>query len=160
MLESVLRYLNNWFAVARHDDTYTVKDGAITLPFLQDGQWFRIVGSIFNDGLYQYGGELQLTDETFDGSVWALTIPKAVITLSGEIETWQAKNGEAGPYSSESFGGYSYTRATNSEGLAVSWQDVFARQLAPWKKPAGSWQYAQPNPHMTPPVPCDGSQWR
>ena len=158
MLETVLMYLNNWFAVGRYDDTYTIEDGGITLPFLANGQYFRIVGSLFNDGVYQYPAEL--TDETFDGSVWALAIPKELLSTVDEITAWQAKNGDSGPYTSESFGGYSYSKATNSKGLAVGWRDVFAAQLAPWKKLAGSWQYANPNPHMTPPVPHEPNPWR
>ena len=158
MLETVLMYLNNWFVVGRYDDTYTIEDGGITLPFLVDGQYFRIVGSLFNDGVYQYPAEL--TDETFDGSVWALAIPKALLSTVEEITAWTAKNGDSGPYTSESFGGYSYSKATNSKGLAVGWRDVFAAQLAPWKKPAGSWQYANPNPHMTPPEPHKDNPWR
>ena len=158
MLESVLMYLNNWFAVGRYDDTYTIEDGVITLPFLVDGQYFRIVGSLFNDGVYQYPAEL--TDETFDGSVWALSIPKALLSTVEEITAWTAKNGDSGPYTSESFGGYSYSKATNSKGLAVGWRDMFSAQLAPWKKPAGSWQYANPNPHMTPPEPHKDNPWR
>lgn len=158
MLETVLMYLNNWFSVGRYDDTYTIEDGGIALPFLVDGQYFRIVGSLFNDGVYQYPAEL--TDETFDGSVWALAIPKALLSTVKEITAWTAKNGDGGPYTSESFGGYSYSKATNSKGLAVGWRDVFAAQLAPWKKPAGSWQYANPNPHMTPPEPHKDNPWR
>lgn len=158
MLETVLMYLNNWFVVGRYDDTYTIEDGGITLPFLIDGQYFRIVGSLFNDGVYQYPAEL--TDETFDGSVWALAIPKALLSTVDEITAWTAKNGDGGPYTSESFGGYSYSKATNSKGLAVGWRDVFSAQLAPWKKPAGSWQYANPNPHMTPPEPHKDNPWR
>lgn len=158
MLETVLMYLNNWFVVGRYDDTYTIEDGGITLPFLVDGQYFRIVGSLFNDGVYQYPAEL--TDETFDGSVWALAIPKALLSTVEEITAWTAKNGDGGAYTSESFGGYSYSKATNSKGLAVGWRDVFAAQLAPWKKPAGSWQYANPNPHMTPPEPHKDNPWR
>ena len=158
MLETVLMYLNNWFAVGRYDDTYTIEDGGITLPFLVNGQYFRIIGSLFNDGVYQYPAEL--TDETFDGSVWALAIPKALLSTVEEITAWTAKNGDGGPYTSESFGGYSYSKATNSKGLAVGWRDVFAAQLAPWKKPAGSWQYANPNPHMTPPEPHKDNPWR
>ena len=158
MLETVLMYLNNWFAVGRYDDTYTIEDGGITLPFLTDGQYFRIVGSLFNDGVYQYPAEL--TDETFDGSVWALAIPKALLSTVDEITAWQAKSGDSGPYTSESFGGYSYSKATNSKGVAVGWRDVFAAQLAPWKKPAGSWQYANQNPHMTPPEPHKDNPWR
>lgn len=158
MLETVLMYLNNWFVVGRYDDTYTIEDGGITLPFLVNGQYFRIIGSLFNDGVYQYPAEL--TDETFDGSVWALALPKALLSTVEEITAWQAKNGDSGPYTSESFGGYSYSKATNSKGLAVGWRDVFAAQLAPWKKPAGSWQYANPNPHMTPPEPHKDNPWR
>lgn len=158
MLETVLMYLNNWFAVGRYDDTYTIEDGGITLPFLVNGQYFRIVGSLFNDGVYQYPAEL--TDETFDGSVWALAIPKALLSTVEEITAWTAKNGDSGPYTSESFGGYSYSKATNSKGMAVGWRDVFSAQLAPWEKPAGSWQYANPNPHMTPPEPHKDNPWR
>ena len=158
MLETVLMYLNNWFAVGRYDDTYTIEDGKLTLPFLVNGQYFRIVGSLFNDGVYRYPADL--TNETFDGSVWALALPKALLSTVDEITAWQAKNGDSGPYTSESFGGYSYSKATNSKGVAVGWRDVFAAQLAHWKKPAGSWQYANPNPHMTPPEPHKDNPWR
>lgn len=160
MLEQILMHLNNWFLVPGgvRADTYTIKDGSITLPFLANGQYFRIVGSLFNDGVYQYPAEL--TDETFDGSVWALAIPKALLSTVDEITAWTAKNGDSGPYTSESFGGYSYSKATNSKGMAVGWRDVFSSQLAPWKKPAGSWQYANPNPHMTPPEPHKDNPWR
>ena len=158
MLETVLMYLNNWFVVGRYDDIYTIEDRKLTLPFLANGQYFRIVGSLFNDGVYQYPAEL--TDETFDGSVWALAIPKALLSTVDEITAWTAKNGDGGLYTSESFGGYSYSKATTSKGLAVGWRDVFAAQLAPWKKPAGSWQYANPNPHMTPPEPHKDNPWR
>ena len=160
MLETVLMYLNNWFTVGRYDDTYTVEDGKLTLPLLSNGQYFRIVGSLFNDGVYQYSDTLELTDETFSGSVWALAVPKALLATVDEITTWTAKNGDNGPYTSESFGGYSYSKATNSKGVAVGWRDVFSAQLAPWKKPAGSWQYAEPNPHMTPPVSHEPNPWR
>ena len=80
MLETVLMYLNNWFVVGRYDDTYIIEDGGITLPFLANGQYFRIVGSLFNDGVYQYPADL--TDETFTGSVWALSLPKALLSTS------------------------------------------------------------------------------
>lgn len=159
MLESVLHYLHNWFLVAVYDDLYTIKDGSIELPFLQAGQYFRIVGSILNDGVYSYPAE-NLKDEEFTGSIWALAVPPAVLSLVEEITAWQAKNGASGPYTSESFGGYSYTKATNSSGVAVGWQDVFKAQLSPWRKLGGTYQYAAPNPHMTPPLPHEDNPWR
>ena len=139
MLEQVLMHLKNWFLVPGgiHEGTYTIEDGGITLPFLANGQYFRICGSVFNDGLYQYVPDLKLTDETFDGTVWALAIPKAVLDLATEIESWQKKNGDASvsPYQSESFGGYSYSKATDSaSGGAVTWQTAFRSRMNNYRK--------------------------
>ena len=138
MLEQVLMKISNWFPVKGgiYSGTFTIKDGGITLPFLADGQYFRICGSVFNDGLHQYN-VLDLIDETFNGTIWALAIPKAVIELADEIQKWQEKNGEASvsPYQSESFGGYSYSKATDAEtGGAVTWQSAFKQQLSAWRK--------------------------
>lgn len=138
MLEQVLREIRNWFIVdgGIHSGNYTIEDGGITLPFLADGQYFRIIGSVFNDGLHQYPAA-GLVDEEFSGAIWALAIPPAVVDLADEIGAWQEKNGEAasGIYQSESFGGYSYSKATDSaSGGAVTWQSVFKRQLSAWRK--------------------------
>nr|DAT98183.1 MAG TPA: Protein of unknown function (DUF3199) [Caudoviricetes sp.] len=138
MLEQVLRHLNNWFLVPDgiHSGEFTVQDGSITLPFLQTGQYFRVMGSVFNDGLHQYP-EQDMTDETFEGAVWALSVPKSVISLADEITVWNEKNGTPGPYTSESFGGYSYSKATNASGVAVGWQDVFKSRLNTWRRIGG-----------------------
>ena len=138
MLEQVLMHLNNWFLVPGgiHEGTYTIEDGGITLPFLANGQYFRICGSVFNDGLHQYPAS-DLKAEAFDGSVWALAVPQAVIELAAEIEAWQMKNGDASvsPYQAESFGGYSYSKATDSaSGGAVTWQSAFRSRLNAWRK--------------------------
>ena len=138
MLEQVLMNIRNWFPVKGgiYSGTFTIKDGGITLPFLADGQYFRICGSVFNDGLHQYPAS-DLKAETFDGAVWALAVPQAVIELAAEIEEWQKKNGDASvsPYQSESFGGYSYSKATDSaSGGAVTWQSAFRSRLNAWRK--------------------------
>ena len=141
MLGQILKHINNWFVVPDgiHTGNYTVQDGSITLPFLIDGQYYRILGSIFNDGLHKYGDSADvLQDENWDGTIWALAIPADVIDLAAEIQEWQTKNGEASPYTSESFGGYSYSRATSSTtGAAVTWQDVFRGQLNDWRRIGG-----------------------
>ena len=138
MLEQVLMHLKNWFLVPGgiHEGTYTIEDGGIALPFLSNGQYFRIFGSVFNDGLHQYPAS-DLKAETFEGTVWALAVPQAVIDLSTEIESWQTKNGDASvsPYQSESFGGYQYSKATDSaSGGAVTWQSAFRSRLNAWRK--------------------------
>lgn len=137
MLEQILRHLNNWFPVGIHEGEFAVEKGGITLPFLQENQYFRIVGSVFNDGLYQYPCGT-LTDEVFNGAVWALAVPKAVISLSEEIQAWQEKNGDAAasPFSGESFGGYSYTKSNVNTG-AAAWQNVFKNRLNEWRKIGG-----------------------
>ena len=141
MLEQVLRHLNNWFLVDTHEGTFTVENGSIALPFLQTNQYFRICGSVFNDGLHLYPA-VDLTDEIFTGTVWALAIPKAVVTLSIDIAAWEEKNGEAvlSPYTSESFGGYSYTKASGGKAdtsAVTGWQDAFNGRLNDWRKLKG-----------------------
>ena len=138
MLEQVLMNIRNWFTVEGgiHSGTFSIKDGGITLPFLVDGQYFRIIGSVFNDGLHQYPAT-DLVDEEFSGVIWALAIPPAVVDLADEIQKWQEKNGAvaSSPFNSESFGGYSYSKATDAEtGGAVTWQSAFKRQLSAWRK--------------------------
>nr|DAO78779.1 MAG TPA: hypothetical protein [Caudoviricetes sp.] len=141
MLEDILRHLNNWFLVDVYEGTFTVENGSVALPFLQNNQYFRIIGSVFNDGLHQYPAT-DLTDETFTGTVWTLAVPKAVVTLSNEIDEWQTKFGDAvaSPYTSESFGGYSYTKASGGKAdtsAVTGWQDAFRNRLNAWRKLKG-----------------------
>ena len=150
MLETILQYLNNWFVRGIYAGDYEIKDGSIVLPFLVDGQYFRIFGSLFNDGLHKYPDD-GLVSERFNGTVWALAVPRAVVQLADEIAAWEQKNGAAaaGPYTSESFGGYSYTRAAASDGRPLGWQDVFSARLSRWRKVHGAAFAAQAMPPGT-----------
>lgn len=128
--------LNNYFELEKHAGTFTVENGSISLPFLLNGQYFRIVGSVLNDGVYKYPCT-GLTDESFCGEVWAMGVPPSLVALLAEINEWQTKYGETvqNPYSSESFAGYSYSKATDSQtGGAVTWQSAFRSQLSRWRK--------------------------
>lgn len=131
MIDEICASLHNYFAVDIVPGEYTVNDGEITLPFLAAGQFFRVVGSVFCDGVYRCGDKLP-ADETFDGAIWALAIPPALDAIAVEIEEWKQKNAEVinSPYQSESFGGYSYTKGSDS----ASWQGVFAKRLNRWRK--------------------------
>lgn len=141
-LDEVCGFLRNWFTVPGgvHVGTYTVVDRALALPFLQNGQYYRIIGSVFNDGIHRYGAlDDQLAPESFHGAVWALAIPQAVIAIAKEIEEWSAQNAAtvASPYQSESFGGYSYSKAApsgNGVQKTLTWRNVFAAKLARWRK--------------------------
>lgn len=138
MLEDVLLHIHNWFVKTTAAGAFVIEGGQLDYDGLQDGQYFRIVGSTFNDGLHQWPAT-DLTDEEFTGRVQGLAIPKAVIDLAGEIADWQAAYGSVSnsPYQSESFSGYSYTKASGaSDGLSggSSWQSVFRSRLSPWRK--------------------------
>ena len=143
MLTELCHELKNYFLRDReadiHTGTYTISGGEIEpLDFLIDGQYFRIVGSVLNDGVYKYGelnGELQ--DETFEGAVWAMAVPPSVVALAAEIETWCETNADAinSPYQSESFGGYSYNKGSGvGGGNGATWQTQFSEKLKNYRR--------------------------
>ena len=138
-LEGLCRHLRNWFFVenGEHADTFTVDGGSISLPFLRDGQYFVIVGSLFNDGVHKYPA-IGLTDETFNGTIYEMAVPRDVISLLDDITAWETKYREASesPYESESFGGYTYTKSSNKGGASgsASWKGIFRDRLNAWRK--------------------------
>lgn len=134
MLEKMCAECRNYFVKDIHFGTFKIESGAIEpLDFLQEGQYFRIVGSVLNDGVYQYQTS-QLTDEVFDGAIWAMSVPPSFIALASEIKTWQDKDGKPSAYTSESFANYSYTKATNAKGQVATWKEVFAPQLNQYRR--------------------------
>lgn len=151
MLTQVCHYIHNYFERVRYEGEYTITGGAITLPFLTVGQRFRILGSAANDGIYTYHAvgviwdddnskAVTLTDETFEGVIVAMGVPREVIALVGEISAWVTANGAAlsSPYQSESFGGYSYTKSggtgANGNNGVFGWQDMFRSRLNAYRK--------------------------
>lgn len=136
-LEKVLGHCKNWFALPGgiRADTYSIEGGALALPFLLNGQYFRIRGSTLNDGLHQKNVDV-LRDEVFSGEIWALAVPRAVLELAEKIEEWEKENAKAfaSPYKSESFGGYSYTKAEGINGAVLTWKDAFRGELNRWRK--------------------------
>lgn len=145
MLTEICEYLHNWFC----EDSdiivgnIVIGDSEITVPngSIQPGQYIRIVGSVFNDGVWQYG-EAMFKPETFNGAVWLMKVPLAVIQLATDIEDWQDKYGgldskAMSPFDSESFAGYSYSKSSGGTGEIASqtnWQGVFLGRLSPWRK--------------------------
>ena len=140
MIDEICTEMKNWFVTDgdKHIGTFTISDGQIAPSnFLQKGQYYRVIGSVFNDGVHRYGDDTdKLIDEIFKGAVWAMRVPYAVVQLSVEIDNWIKNYGEilASPYTSESFAGYSYSKATSASGGSVTWQDNFRSRLNKWRK--------------------------
>lgn len=142
MLEEILAFIHNYFVKEIHRGTFKISNGNLLCDFLQTGQYFRICGSIFNDGVYQFP-VIDLASETFTGEVWAMAVPPSVIALVEEIEEWQAQYGAEmlKPYSSETISGvYSYNKSdsgksgSKSGSTMITWRDVFAARLNKWRK--------------------------
>lgn len=137
-----------------HYGDFKIVNGVLTyadgkeLP-LQSGQHFRIIDSIFNDGVYECNWidpadpfKTELKNEEFKGAVWTMAVPPEVIKLSNDIDAWQAKyegvdSAMMSPFNSESFGGYSYSKSSGNSadgGNGNSWQSVFGNKLARFRK--------------------------
>lgn len=145
MLTELCQELRNWFDRG-HDKwhgTIVISDGQISANDaeieLTPGQHFRIIGSLLNDGVYQYPAD-DLKDETFSGSVWSMGIPPSVVELANRISEYLEKNRDVidSPFQSESFGGYSYSKnsGTGSNGMAnpSDWKVHFHDDLNRWRK--------------------------
>ena len=145
-LEDILWHIHNWFE--RDSTRIAVTDCEISggvLPAsvsdqLLSGVWYRIEGSWLNDGLHLHPAE-DLEDETFDGTVTMIRIPKPLLRVAEEVEEWKTANSEAlrSPYTSESFGGYSYSlkgglSPQNGSQSLSGWQLAFRDRLNPWRK--------------------------
>ena len=136
MLTEVCAEMRNYFVTEIHNGDFTISGGKISpLDFIQESQYFRIVGSVFNDGVYKNTPDLQLTDEKFNGSVWAMAVPPSVVALAEEIKAYNETVGKPSAFTSENYpNGYSYTRATDANGVPLNWQKAFASRLSKWRK--------------------------
>lgn len=148
MLTEICQYLHNWFNrkpdgsdYPKYSGAFEVVNGELDMDDLAEGQYFRIMGSLFNDGVHKKG-EGGLKDESFDGEIWSMGVPPQIVALADKIKAWADKYGDVdgaalSPYQSESFDGYSYTKQAsgNTDGSSgVSWSSAFKSSLAPWRK--------------------------
>lgn len=139
MIGKVCAYIHNFFETDEmtgqrliYPGIYTIEGGNIDLPFLEAGQYFRMLHSRFNNGVHVYGVD-ELKDETFDGVIWEMRPPQEFLALVDEITAWVEKYGETAnsPFQSENvIGVYNYTKG---EG-GGSWPSVFKERLKPYRK--------------------------
>lgn len=142
-MEKILSEINNYFYKFYETGEYEIKNNTIVVKgdYLE-GQYIRIEGSTLNDGIYKIKTvadktltiETQtLIDERFEGVISSLAIPKQLIKLLPKIEKYETEN-KISPITSESFGVYSYTLATDSNGKSIGWEQAFANELKLYRK--------------------------
>ena len=140
-MEEVLRYLNNYFFRFKEVGKFTIQDNKIIGlkgEYIK-GQYLLIEGSVINDGVVKVisvvDGEVTLEkpfNEEFKGVIYSLAIPQTIINLVDEIDGWKEENKKTNIVS-ESFEGYSYSRA-NTNGQVATWKDVFKEELRGYRK--------------------------
>ena len=140
-MEEILRYLNNYFFRFKEVGKFTIKDNkiiGIKGEYIK-GQYLLIENSIMNDGVVKIinvvDGDITLEksfNEEFKGIIYSLAIPQSLISLVDEINLWKSENKKTNIVS-ESFEGYSYSRA-NTNGQVATWKDVFSEELREYRK--------------------------
>ena len=140
MLTTVCRHLRNSFIHTVERGEFVIASEKINAKgtYLA-GQYILITGSLLNDGIYKVIDDVitlkDATDETFTGAICGLSIPADFLNLVDEISQLQDSSAEfSSAYVSESFGGWSGSRATNQNGVVAGWQETFAIRLNPFRK--------------------------
>lgn len=170
MISEVCQEVKNWFEYDKIFGRFKIEGGVLRfldysdrIPSdlgLQDGQYYRIVESVFNDGVWQYHKPKEenaeeetetpetseepeeieeLRDEEFLGGVWLMAVQRDFLKKVDEIIAWEKKYGGVdsfaqSPLSSESFEGYSRSKASGGgSGTAITWKKTFAPDLDKWR---------------------------
>lgn len=146
MLTEVCQNLKNWFVHEQFIGQIKIEDGTIYADGepvnIKQNQFYRIIGSVFSDGVWKFDGQDTPQDEEFDGAIWTMAVSAALVSLIEEMKEWQDIHGKAdseamSPFQSEHFGDYSYTKASGSgsdSGSAPSALSVYKKRLDMWRK--------------------------
>lgn len=149
LMTEICNSLRNYFAPANkkedlsyiHNGEFTIENGTIQgVDFLLPNQYFRITGSVLNDGVYRNTPDDMscLESETFKGAIWEMAVPKSFINLCNEIQKFNVKVDELSltdkGYASESFGGYSYSLNSNAPVYMQSWEKRIKSSLNNYRR--------------------------
>ena len=142
MLTDICAYLHNYFDYERHYGDISIIGGVIFCNGeqiqLAEGQYFALFRNKIPLGVFS---EVP-ADKTFEGAVWLMDVPDAILNADKWATDWMKANGGVdsatnSAFQSESFGGYSYNKGTNSSGkggMSVFDNAQFNRMLNPYRK--------------------------
>lgn len=125
-LTRICAKLKNHFLRNKYEGEFTLVSGTAPLELL-DGQYFVIVNSNLNDGVFQNTAEslANIQPETFTGRIWTMSVPVDFLELVKDIDRLNAKVEELGlldkGYASESFGGYTYSLQSGAPAYMQEW---------------------------------------
>ncbi len=138
-IADVMKACRNYFVYGYNDANYSITTGGKITPADDIVGYVAVQGSHLNDGVYfcengtlEDGRDMDFYAETFSGRIWMLAPPRDFIAIVGEIELYEKKNAVS-PMQGESFGAYSYTKASGKRGV-LTWQEAFADRLRPYMR--------------------------
>lgn len=151
LIEEICQHIRNYFVNYNRGDVFRgqfsvendeiIRTDGTPLP-IAPGMYYRIRGSYLNDGVYLKGSDIP-RDESFDGEIWLMHPPASFLSLVEEIGAWNEVNAaidspNMSPFTSESFGGYSYSKGggngQSGSGTAITWHAQFETRLNAWRK--------------------------
>ena len=139
-LTRICARLKNHFLRDKTDGTFTLVSGVAPLENLLPNQYFLIVGSILNEGVFQNTAEslAEIQNETFTGHIWSMAVPVDFLDLCDDIDEFNAKVAELGlidkGYTSESWGGYSYSLGGAAPAYMQEWANRINSGLHMYQK--------------------------
>ena len=138
-LTSMCRIANNYFVKEKVSGTFELNPNVAPISLIEN-QYFRIVGSVMNDGVYRNDAEslATLVAEEFTGEIWSMAVPRDFLTLCEEIEAFNSKMNEIASkdngFTSENFDGYSYSRASSLSPAQQSEWDNLNKRLNTYRR--------------------------
>lgn len=139
-LTRICARLKNHFLRDKHEGTFELVRDAAPLDSLLDGQYFVIVNSVLNDGVFQNTAEslAKLRTETFTGRIWSMGVPADFENLVADIDAFETKVQELGlldkGYASESFGGYTYSLQSGAPAYMQEWLNRINAGMSMYRK--------------------------
>lgn len=134
---AVMRQVRNYFEREAMDGRFVISSSVLSPA--PKAPYVYICGSAHCDGVWQLSGGTLLSergafahDETFSGRVWGLHPPDGFLALCEKIADYDEQN-PIGAVQSESFGDYSYTRASGQNGVQ-GWSAAFRALLLPYRR--------------------------
>lgn len=139
-LTKICARLKNHFLRDKYEGTFTIVTGTAPISSLVDGQYFVIVGSSVNDGVFQNTAAslAALKPETFTGRIWSMGVPVDFAELCEDVTAYEAKVAELSlldkGYASESFGGYTYSLQSSAPAYMQDWLKRINTGMAMYRK--------------------------